>query len=103
MFTGGELLIRKKDILTLARENKDSYSLRLLTVRLLMTHFAKMKKCGNFALALSIEGDEAVNDSRRGEGVYQKTLAAMKLIKKHKCLFGTSICYTSKDFCKRNK
>ena len=29
---------------------------------------------------------------------YQKTLNAMKLLKKHKCLFGTSVCYTSKNY-----
>ena len=99
MFTGGEPLIRKKDILTLARENNDCIFLAFTNGTLVDDAFCEdMKKCGNFALALSIEGDEAVNDSRRGEGVYQKTLAAMKLLKKHKCLFGTSICYTSKNY-----
>lgn len=99
MFTGGEPLIRKKDILTLARENKDCIFLAFTNGTLVDDAFCEdMKKCGNFALALSIEGDEAVNDSRRGEGVYQKTLAAMKLLKKHKCLFGTSVCYTSKNY-----
>ena len=65
------------------------------TIRQNRKHIKMSAEC--LALALSIEGSEEVNDSRRGEGVYQKTLNAMKLLKKHKCLFGTSVCYTSKN------
>ena len=54
MFTGGEPLVRKKDILTLVGENRD--------------------------------------------GVYEKVVEAMRLLKKHKCLFGTSVCYTSANY-----
>ena len=93
MFTGGEPLIRKKDIVTLARENKDCIFLAFTNGTLVDDKLCEdIKSCGNLALALSIEGSEEVNDSRRGEGVYQKTLNAMKLLKKHKCLFGTSVC-----------
>ncbi len=99
MFTGGEPLIRKKDIITLARENKDCIFLAFTNGTLVDDKLCEdIKSCGNLALALSIEGSEEVNDSRRGEGVYQKTLNAMKLLKKHKCLFGTSVCYTSKNY-----
>lgn len=98
MYTGGEPLIRKKDILTVANENQDCLFLAFTNATLVDDKFCEdMKKAGNLALALSVEGSEEVNDSRRGEGVYQKTLAAMKLLKKHKCLFGTSVCYTSKN------
>ena len=37
---------------------------------------------------------DRVNDGRRGEGIFDKVLAAMDLMKKHGLLFGTSICYT---------
>lgn len=99
MFTGGEPLIRKKDILTLARENKDCIFLAYTNATLVDEQFCEdMKACGNLALAISLEGDEETNDSRRGTGAYQTTVAAMKLLKKHKCLFGTSICYTSRNY-----
>ncbi|MGN0521877.1 MAG: radical SAM protein [Eubacterium sp.] len=99
MFTGGEPLIRKNDIITLARENSDCLFLAFTNATLVDDKFCEdMKKCGNFALALSIEGTEKSNDSRRGEGVYKKTLEAMQLLKKHKCLFGTSVCYTSQNY-----
>lgn len=99
MFTGGEPLIRKKDIITLAKENSDCLFLAYTNGTLIDDAFCEeLKACGNFGLALSIEGNETTNDARRGDGAYQTTLNAMKLLKKHKCLFGTSICYTSQNY-----
>lgn len=96
MFTGGEPLIRKKDIIRLCEENPDCAFLAYTN-----GHLVDEKLCddiirvGNFALALSIEGDEESTDERRGEGNYQKVVSAMKLLKSKGCLFGMSVCYTS--------
>lgn len=99
MFTGGEPLVRKKDILTITNENKDCIFLAFTNGTLIDDEFCEeLKKSGNFALALSIEGTEETTDFRRGEGVYQKVIDAMALLKKHKCIFGTSVCYTSKNY-----
>lgn len=99
MYTGGEPLIRKNDILTVARENPDCIFLSFTNGTLVDDKFCQdMKQCGNLALALSIEGSEETTDLRRGDGAYQKTLYAMKMLKKHKCLFGTSVCYTSQNY-----
>lgn len=99
MFTGGEPLIRKKDIITLALENSDCIFLAFTNGTLVDDAFCKdLLRCGNFGLALSIEGTKETNDGRRGDGTYDKTLKAMELLKKHGCLFGTSVCYTSKNY-----
>ena len=99
MFTGGEPLVRKKDILTVTKENPDCIFLAFTNGTLVDDEFCEeLKKSGNFALALSIEGTEETTDFRRGEGVYKKVIDAMALLKKHKCIFGTSICYTSKNY-----
>lgn len=99
MFTGGEPLIRKKDLITLALENQDCIFLAFTNGTLVDEEFClDLKKCKNFGLALSIEGTEETNDERRGDGVYNKTLDAMAVLKKHGCIFGTSICYTSKNY-----
>lgn len=99
MFTGGEPLIKKKEILTLARENQDCIFLAYTNGTLIDQQFCEdIRECGNFGLALSIEGSEETNDIRRGEGAYKKTVEAMKLLKKNKCLFGASICYTSQNY-----
>lgn len=99
MYTGGEPLIRKDDLLTIAKENSDCIFLSFTNGTLVDDKFCEdMKACGNLALALSIEGSEETTDIRRGTGAYKKTLAAMQLLKKHRCLFGTSVCYTSQNY-----
>ncbi|MDE7124121.1 MAG: radical SAM protein, partial [Eubacterium sp.] len=99
MYTGGEPLIRKKDLITLALENQDCIFLSFTNGTLVDEEFCRdLKKCGNFGLALSIEGTEETNDDRRGSGAYKTTVEAMALLKKHGCIFGTSVCYTSKNY-----
>lgn len=98
MLTGGEPLIRKDDIITLASENPECVFLIYTNATLIDKKLCdEIKKCGNITLALSIEGDEESNDFRRGDGAYKTTVEAMELLKKEKILFGISICYTSKN------
>lgn len=56
-----------------------------------------MHRVGNLSLSISLEGFERVNDLRRGVGVFDKVMDAMDLLKKYGQLYGTSICYTSKN------
>ncbi|MBQ9511559.1 MAG: radical SAM protein [Lachnospiraceae bacterium] len=96
MFTGGEPLVRKKDILRLCEEHNDCAFLSYTNGTLIDEAFCKeMQRVGNLYLALSLEGFEDVNDRRRGTGVYEKVLNAMDMLHEHGLVFGTSICYTS--------
>ena len=98
MFTGGEPLIRKKDILELCRKHPNCTFLAYTNATLIDQKFCEdMKDVGNLALALSIEGSEESNDFRRGEGAYECTLKALDLLQKNKCIYGISVCYTSKN------
>ena len=98
MLTGGEPLIRKDDIVTLAKENPECTFLIYTNATLVDEKLCRdIKKCGNITLALSIEGTKESNDDRRGEGAYSRTLKAMELLKREKILFGISICYTRKN------
>lgn len=95
MFTGGEPLIRKDDIIKLCEEYPDCAFMAYTNGHLVDEKLCDdMIRVGNFALALSIEGDETSTDDRRGEGNYQKVISAMKLLKSKGCLFGMSVCYT---------
>ena len=96
MLTGGEPLIRKKDIITLCRENPDCAFLAYTNATLIDQALCdEMKSVGNLTLALSIEGTEESNDSRRGDGAYKTTIEAMDLLKKNGLIYGISVCYTS--------
>ena len=98
MLTGGEPLIRKKDIVILAKENPECTFLIYTNATLIDQKFCDdIKDCRNITLALSIEGTEESNDYRRGEGAHKRTLEAMRLLKQNKLLFGISVCYTSKN------
>ena len=95
MFTGGEPLVRKKDILRLAEEHHDCEFHCFTNGTLIDEEFCEaVQKLGNISFSLSLEGFEEVNDGRRGAGIFDTVLAAMDLMKKHGLLFGTSICYT---------
>lgn len=99
MFTGGEPLVRKDDIIKLCKENRDCEFLAFTNATLVDEEFCKeMKEVGNLALAISLEGSAEVNDLRRGDGVYDKVMKAMDLLKEYGLIFGSSICYTSKNY-----
>ncbi len=96
--TGGEPLIKKKEVLKICEDNKDCIFLIFTNATLVDQKFCEeINRLGNISLALSLEGNEESNDWRRGEGAYQTTLKAMDLLKKNKCLFGISVCYTRKN------
>ena len=98
MFTGGEPLVRKKDVIRLCDEFDDCQFLAFTNGTLVDEAFCdEMKRVGNLMLAISLEGDPEVNDLRRGQGVYGKVMHAMDLLKQNGLIFGTSICYTSKN------
>lgn len=98
MFTGGEPLVRKKDVIRLCEEHQDCAFLAYTNATLVDKAFAdEMKRVGNLSLAISVEGSEQTTDGRRGDGVYAKAMEAMDLLKANKCLYGLSICYTRQN------
>ena len=54
----------------------------------------------NLVPILSIEGDEEVTDSRRGEGVYSKLVDSMELMNKNNIIFGASLTFTKGNLSK---
>lgn len=98
MYTGGEPLVRKADLIRLCEKHDDCAFLAYTNGTLVDQAFCQeMRRVGNLYLAISLEGTPQVNDLRRGEGVYGKVMDAMDLLKENGLIFGTSICYTSKN------
>lgn len=99
IYTGGEPLVRKKDLIKLCEMHPDCEFLSFTNGTLIDEEFCQeMLRVKNFVPAISLEGFEEANDSRRGDGVYQKVAHAMNLLKSHKLPFGISTCYTSRNW-----
>ena len=98
MLTGGEPLVRKADILKLAEKHNDVQFAIYTNSTLIDEPFCEeVRRLGNIAFMLSIEGTPETNDARRGEGHYAAVMNAMDLLKKYGIIFGTSICYTRQN------
>ena len=98
MFTGGEPLVRKADILKLAKKHRDVAFHCYTNGTLIDEDFCKeVQKLGNISFSLSLEGFATANDSRRGTGVFDKVMEAMDRMKRYGLLYGCSVCYTSKN------
>ena len=99
IYTGGEPLVRKKDIIRLCEKHSDCIFLCFTNGTLIDEEFAdEMLRVGNLVPAISLEGFEEATDGRRGNGVYAKATKAMELLRKKKLFYGISACYTSANF-----
>ena len=98
IYTGGEPLVRKKDLIKICEMHPDCEFLSFTNGTLIDEEFCQeMLRVKNFVPAISLEGFEDANDGRRGQGVYAKVQNAMRLLKEHKLPFGVSTCYTSRN------
>ncbi len=98
IYTGGEPLVRKRDIIALCRKHNDCAFLSFTNATLIDEDFAKeMLDVKNLIPAISVEGFEKATDERRGDGTFQRAVKAMHILKEHKLPFGISCCYTSQN------
>ena len=95
MMTGGEPMVRKKDVLRLCEKHNDCFFAAYTNSTLIDEELCKkVVELGNLTFMLSIEGTPDTNDARRGDGHYAAVMKAMDLLKKYGIVYGTSICYT---------
>lgn len=99
LMTGGEPLLRKEDILRLCKKHNGSTFGAFTNATLIDEAFAdEMAALGNLNMFISIEGTREETDFRRGQGVYDKALAAMDILRSRDIGFGFSACYHSKNY-----
>lgn len=99
IYTGGEPMVRKKDLIKLCEKHDDCVFLAFTNGTLIDEAFAdEMLRVKNFIPAISLEGNEIATDGRRGDGVYQKATKTMELLHSKKLPYGISSCYTSANY-----
>ena len=96
IYTGGEPLVRKHDLINLCEAHPDCAFLSFTNATLIDEEFVQdMIRVANFVPAISVEGFEEATDARRGKGTYAKVSRAMELLRENGLPFGVSCCYTS--------
>lgn len=99
IYTGGEPLVRRKDLIALCEKHDDCIFLSFTNGTLIDEEFADdLLRVANLVPAISLEGDEEDTDFRRGEGTYRKARRAMELLRDRKLVYGISSCYTGKNW-----
>lgn len=96
LLAGGEPLVRKNEILDIAKTYNDTI-FPIFTNGTLIDEelIGKFKSIKNIIPIISIEGFENETDSRRGVGIYRKTRELYKNLRKNEIFFGCSITVTS--------
>ncbi len=98
LYSGGEPLVRKADIIRLCEAHSDCQFAAFTNGTLIDEAFAdEMLRVKNFIPAISVEGFEADTDFRRGQGTFKKVERAIAILKARRLPFGISCCYTSKN------
>lgn len=98
LYSGGEPLMRKKDLITLCERHPECGFLAFTNSTQIDEEFAdEMLRVGNFIPAISVEGFEKDTDFRRGAGTFQAVMRTMEILRRKKLAFGISCCYTSKS------
>lgn len=98
IYTGGEPLTRKADLIALCEKHSDCVFLSFTNATLIDEAFTReMLRVKNFIPAISVEGDRESHDRRRGNGSFEKVVEAMELLKEYHLPFGISTCYTSEN------
>lgn len=98
IYTGGEPLVRKSDLVKICEEHPDCAFLCFTNATLIDEEFVEdIARVGNFIPVISAEGSEETTDARRGEGTYRSVDHAMDLLRERGIAFGVSICFTSQN------
>lgn len=98
IYTGGEPLVRKADLIRLCEKHQDCVFLCFTNATLIDEAFCDdIIRVANFVPAISAEGTRETTDARRGEGTYDKIDHAMDLLRARGIPFGISACWTSQN------
>lgn len=97
LLAGGEPLLRRDVIEEAAKHKNILFPIFTNGFFVGDKYIDMFDKHRNLVPIISIEGDEATTDARRGEGVYNKVMSSMKQIKERDLIFGVSVTVTTEN------
>lgn len=96
---GGEPFLRFDDLETLAAKHADCLFQIFTNGTLIDADIAdRLLVLANVVVAFSISGTQKETEDMRGQGVYEKVLAAMALLRERRLMFGISLTLTSRNY-----
>ena len=98
LLAGGEPLMRR-DLLESAADVEDILFPVFTNGTLIGSFYIDFfKRHLNMIPVISIEGELAATDSRRGKGVFQRAIRSMEMLHEEKLFFGASITVTTENY-----
>lgn len=95
VLAGGEPMIREDVILKASEFDEILFPIFTNGTLLNKDYLNLFDKNRNLIPIFSIEGDEKLTDSRRGDGVYKQLINSMDLMKRNNLIFGASLTFTN--------
>ncbi len=97
LLAGGEPMLRR-DILEAAGK-KQNIMFPIFTNGTFMDerYFELFDRCRNLLPIMSIEGERAITDARRGKGIYDRLIANMEELNRRELIFGASVTVTTEN------
>ncbi|MCI2057558.1 MAG: radical SAM protein [Oscillibacter sp.] len=93
VFSGGEPLLKKEDLIALCNKNADCVFLCVTDGLLIDDEFARqLLRVRNMIPLIRVNGLEQETDRRSGSGTFQKIHTAMEILRRHRLLFGIYCC-----------
>ena len=97
LLAGGEPLLRRDVIRAAGTEPDLLFPIFTNGTFLNEEYLDLFDRCRNLIPVMSIEGDRAHTDARRGEGVYDRLIEGMDAIRARGLLFGVSVTVTTEN------
>lgn len=94
VLAGGEPMLREDVILKASKYPEILFPIFTNGTVLNNDYFKLINKHRNLVPVLSIEGNQEITDARRGEGVYNKLIDSMNIMREKNLIFGASITIT---------
>jgi len=98
VIAGGEPFLFP-ELLKLCEEFKDRFFVILTNGTTLKEEdYKNLKRLGNIAILVSIEGDSKFTNARRGQGIYEKAMNTLKQLNKIGVICGISVTITRMNY-----
>ena len=97
LLAGGEPMLRRDIIEAAGRKQGILFPVFTNGTFMDERYFELLDKCRNLIPIMSIEGEKAVTDARRGMGIYDRLIANMDELHRRGLIFGASVTVTTQN------